>query len=226
MSSVMPICCAPLRRHRRVRHRRRMADQRFDAAEALGQRHQPHAVEHASARARAIRARTRSAPPKPRICRFASSCCGCDRRARDSGRASPSDARPGTRPAPCALALWRSIRIGSVLVPRSTSHASIGPRIAPSAFWTKRSHSMWSSRTAIDDAADAVAVAVEELRRAVDDEVGAEVDRPLHVRAGERVVDDHGDAARVRERRRRPPGRSAAAPDWSASRGTASWSPA
>ena len=48
-----------------------------------------------------------------------------------------------------ALALWRSIRIGSVLVPRSTSHASIGPMIAPSAFCTNLSHSMWSSRTAI-----------------------------------------------------------------------------
>jgi hypothetical protein len=40
------------------------------------------------------------------------------------------------------------MRIGSVLVPRSTSQASIGPRIAPSAFWMNRSHSMWSSRVA------------------------------------------------------------------------------
>ena len=41
-----------------------------------------------------------------------------------------------------AFALCRSMRIGSVLVPRSTSHASIGLMIAPSAFCTKRSHSM------------------------------------------------------------------------------------
>ena len=41
-----------------------------------------------------------------------------------------------------------------------------------------------------DDAADAVAVSVEVLRRAVHDQVGAELDRPLHARAGERVVDD------------------------------------
>ena len=41
-----------------------------------------------------------------------------------------------------------------------------------------------------DDAADAVAVAVEVFRRAVRDQVGAELDRPLDVRAGERVVDD------------------------------------
>ena len=46
------------------------------------------------------------------------------------------------------LALCRSIRIGSVLVPRSTSHESNGPRIAPSAFCTNVSHSMSSSRVA------------------------------------------------------------------------------
>ena len=34
----------PLGRHGRVRHRRRMRDERLDAAEALGQRHQPDAV--------------------------------------------------------------------------------------------------------------------------------------------------------------------------------------
>ena len=68
---------APLGGHRRVRHGRGMADQRFDAAEALGERHQPHAVQQRARASRATRARTRSAPPKPRICRFASSCCGC-----------------------------------------------------------------------------------------------------------------------------------------------------
>ena len=58
---------------------------------------------------------------------------------------------------------------------------------------------MSSSRTAIDDAADAVAVAVQVLGRAVHDEVGAELDRPLQARARERVVDDDLDAAPVRE---------------------------
>ena len=89
----------------------------------------------------------------------------------------------------------------SVLVPRSTSHESNGLRMAPAAFCTNFSHSMSSSRTAIDDAADAVAVAVQVLRRAVHDEVGAELDRPLQARARERVVDDQPDAVRVRERR-------------------------
>ena len=48
------------------------------------------------------------------------------------------------------LALVRSIRIGSVLVPRSTSQLSIGPRMAPAAFWTKRSQSSsswWATTT-------------------------------------------------------------------------------
>ena len=48
-----------------------------------------------------------------------------------------------------------------------------------------------------DDAADAVAVAVQVLRRAVDDQVGAERDRPLHARARERVVDDEPRAVRA-----------------------------
>ena len=51
-----------------------------------------------------------------------------------------------------------------------------------------------------DDSADAVAVPVQKLRRAVDDEVGAEVDRPLDRRAGERVVDDDDDVTGVRDR--------------------------
>ena len=50
-----------------------------------------------------------------------------------------------------------------------------------------------------DDAADAVAVAVQVLRRAVDDEVGAELERPLQVRARERVVDDEPGAVPVRQ---------------------------
>ena len=41
---------APLGGHRRVRHRRRMRDERFDAAEALGERHQPDAVQQRRAR--------------------------------------------------------------------------------------------------------------------------------------------------------------------------------
>ena len=77
------------------------------------------------------------------------------------------------------------MRSGSVLVPRSTSHASIGPRIAPCGVL----HEFQPLDVVVAhrdrDAADAVAVAVQELRRAVDHDVGAELDRPLDVRAGE-----------------------------------------
>ena len=51
-----------------------------------------------------------------------------------------------------------------------------------------------------DRAAHAVGVTVQELRRAVNHEVGAEIDGPLHVRAGKRIVDCHGDAVAVRNR--------------------------
>jgi hypothetical protein len=47
------------------------------------------------------------------------------------------------------------------------------------------------------DAANAVAVPVEKLGRAVDDEVGAEVEGSLHERAGEGVVHDDEHPMRV-----------------------------
>ena len=100
----------------------------------------------------------------------------------DAPRRNCASARP--------FALCCAIRSGSVLVPRSTSHESNGLRIAPAAFCTNFSHSMSSSARRDDHAADAVAVAVQIFGRAVRDEVGAELDRPLQARAGERVVDD------------------------------------
>ena len=48
-----------------------------------------------------------------------------------------------------------------------------------------------------DEAADHVRVAAEVLRRRVDDDVGAELERALEVRRGERVVDDYEGAGRV-----------------------------
>ena len=102
------------------------------------------------------------------------------------------------------------MRSASVFVPRSTSHESNGLRIAPAAFWMNFSHSISSSLHGDDDAADAVAVAVEVLGRAVDDEVGAELDRTLEARARERVVDDELDAMAARELAARRRDRSAA----------------
>ena len=50
-----------------------------------------------------------------------------------------------------------------------------------------------------DHAADHGAVAADELRRGVHDDVGAVLDRPAQVRRRERVVDDQRHAARVRD---------------------------
>ena len=62
-----------------------------------------------------------------------------------------------------------------------------------------------------DDAAERGAVAADELRRGVDDDVGAPLDRPAQRRRGERVVDDERDAVR-RARRRASAARSATLP--------------
>src|SRR5207249_8528533 len=48
-----------------------------------------------------------------------------------------------------------------------------------------------------DDATDAVAVAVQVFGRAVDDEIGAGLDRSLNVRARERVVDGQAEIVPV-----------------------------
>ena len=89
---------------------------------------------------------------------------------------------------PCARA--------SVLIPRSTSQQSNGAGTAPIAFW--RNAEPLGQRVVVgdDDAADHVGVPAQVLRRRVHDDVGAERERLLEVRRGERVVDD--DAARRR----------------------------
>ena len=52
-----------------------------------------------------------------------------------------------------------------------------------------------------DDAADARAVAADELRRRVDHDVGAPLDRAAEIRRRERVVDDQRQLVLVRDRR-------------------------
>src|SRR5262249_365978 len=89
-----------------------------------------------------------SMPPKPRICRVASACCGRPGRPGENTRVTfGCDARYSASARP--LALCCAIRTVSVFVPRSTSHESNGLRIAPAAFWMKRSHATSSSRVAI-----------------------------------------------------------------------------
>ena len=140
-----------------------------------------------------------SMPPNPRIWRLASSYCGMRREARIVDVPDLRVAAPGTRASAMPLALCCAIRTGSVLVPRSTSHESNGDRIAPAAFWTNLQPLDVVVARRDDDAADAVAVAVQVLRGAVRDEVGAELDRALQARAGKGVVDDEPQAASVRQ---------------------------
>ncbi len=95
------------------------------------------------------------------------------------------------------------MRSVSVFVPRSTSHESNGLRIAPAAFWMNLQPLDVLVARGDDDAADRVAVAVEVFRRAVHDQIGAELDRPLQAGTGEGVVDDHERAVLVRRCRDR-----------------------
>ena len=50
-----------------------------------------------------------------------------------------------------------------------------------------------------DDSADNIAVSVDRLCRAVDDDVGAVLEGALQIRTGERIVDDQDGVARVRD---------------------------
>ena len=93
----------------------------------------------------------------------------------------------------CAFSLVRSMRIGQRL-----GAAQDQPRIhRPEDRAGGVLHELHPVHVVLvledDDAADAVAVAVEELRRAVQHDVGAERQRPLDVRARKRVVDDDAD---------------------------------
>ncbi len=89
------------------------------------------------------------------------------------------------------------MRSASVLIPRSTSQESNGPGTAPSDFCRKRRRSATVGSFVRREAADDVGMAAEVLRRRVDDDVGAELERTLQVRRRERVVDDEERAGRV-----------------------------
>ena len=90
------------------------------------------------------------------------------------------------RRVPRRSAAWRSTRTARVRMPRRTRNASNGPRVAPVSIWT-RSTAAIEARRAGDDAGDQVAVAAEELRRRLDDEVGARA-RAAGRRTGEANV--------------------------------------
>jgi hypothetical protein len=81
------------------------------------------------------------------------------------------------------------------LIPRRTSHESNGPGTAPSDFWRKALGDRRVVRG--EEAADHVRVPAEVLRRRVEHDVGADLERVLEVRRREGVVDDDDRAGRV-----------------------------
>ena len=93
---------------------------------------------------------------------------------------------------------------------RKRLHAAQGeeaverPGTAPIEFWTKCSRSARSRRRCARRTADHVRVAADVLGRRVHDDVGAERQRLLEIRAGEGVVDDDERAGRMRRARRSP----------------------
>ena len=119
--------------------------------------------------------------------------------ARDSRRGGPWGASARKRASASPFSLCRAIRIGSVLVPRSTSHESNGLEDRPFRVLDESQPLDVVVPHGDDDAADAVAVAVEVFRRAVDDQIGAELDRALEARARERVVHDQARVVPVRQ---------------------------
>ena len=100
--------------------------------------------------------------------------------------------------APSCAAFTRS---GSVGRPRCSRKAAIGWSSAPVAMRTLRSRAAHASLVATTPG-DHVAVAAQELRRAVQHERGPELERALQHRRHEGRVDEHGHAARVAHRLR------------------------
>ena len=186
--SVIPSALPVFRRDRGVRHRGGVGDQRFDAAEALGERHQPHAVQQPARgleRAELEREHPAEAAhltPRQLVLRM-------------RGKARIVDALDlGMR----GQKLREREAIGVVL--RHAERKGLGaPQDQPRVHRAENRargvlHELQPLDVVVavgdDDPADAVAVAVEVFRRAVRDEIGAKLERPLDVGARERVVDD------------------------------------
>ena len=102
-----------------VRHRRRMAHQRFDAAEALGEAEQLRPRHELQRRVFAALQPIEIMPPKSRICCFASR----GRGGRQTRIVDALDRRLFRQPLgqSAGVAQWRSMRTASVLMPRRSS---------------------------------------------------------------------------------------------------------
>ena len=159
-------------------------------------------------------------PPKSLICRAATSWPGWSGRPGHSTVATAgwSTSMSATAAAFCAVPLHAQVQRATAPVHEVRSRA--GPGTAPAAFWTKRDPLGDGVVVRGHEAADDVAVAAEVLGAGVHDEVGAERERLLEGRRGERVVDRDERTALVGHARRWPRCRRCAAAGWSASRST------
>ena len=185
-----------------VRHPARVLDQRLDPAEGLGEGEQLGPLADPSAASSPPASRNDTIPPKPDICRAATSWPGCVGQPRVEHRDDRRGGRARNSATAAALAQCRSMRTARVRIPRSASQRRTGRRPRPSRSGG-RPAARRARRRAVDQrAADDVGVAAEVLRGRVHHDVGAEGQRLLQVGRGERVVDDQQRAGLVGDRRR------------------------
>ena len=197
-----------------MRHRGRDLDQALDAAEALRQLED------------LVRSRRTRPPPRPMRAQEARpsrrSRASAARRARGPGAPRAPDRDPLDLCAPsrnsataAAFSQCRCIRTRERLQP---AQDEVRTRTAPArrraAFCRNASRSASGRVVRHQRAADDIRVAAEVLRRRVDDDVGAELERPLEVRRRERVVDDERPRPRFL---RAPPPRGCRRPSSSGS---------
>ena len=212
---------ALLRRDRGVGHHRRMLDQAFDAAEALGQREQLGALEEALGAGEVAVELDRDHAAEAVHLRAWRARAADGWRGRDRSRARTSGA--ALQP---ARDLQRVLRNGApCAAPASSGRA--GPGSCRTGRRSRRWRSAGSSagrrRSALSPttthAADHVGMAVEILGGRMHDDVEAELQRPLDAGAGEGVVGDRRcRPLRLASAATRLEIDQRAAADWSASR--------
>ena len=117
------------------------------------------------------------------------------------------------------------MRTASVLMPRSTSQRIERPRHAAGGVLVEGDR-LEQVAAADHRAADHVGVAAQVLGRAVHDEIGAQLERPLKIGGGERVVHRQDAPRRWASSAIGGDVDDLQAADWSASRSRPAWWPA
>ena len=199
--SVIPLRCALCRRHRGVGHPGRLGEDALDPAQADGEGRQLDALQQPRVRVSEASSKESTAPGPSAWPAGGRRSPGA-RAAPGSGRARRCAAPRARRRSARPRAGSASIRTLRVLSPRSVSQQSCGPRMAPKAFWIERMR--FPSLGVVDHGktADHVAVAVEELGAAVQDDVAAQLQRALQVGGHEGVVHQGDQAVLAGESRR------------------------